>query len=241
MSTTKVIIFSLIMTSISAFILAGLFYATAPMAKKGEEVFNKRAILGAVKDYVDGYETLSDDQVLEIFDKIEQVAIDMNGNVLADVQADKIDLAQERKKPEAERVLPFFKYAAGGKTYYIMSTRGKGLWDDIWGYVAVGSDFSTIAGASFDHKGETPGLGAEIKDNANFSANFIGKTIYDKDGSYNPVTVSKGPAKANTNTVDGISGATITGDGVGDMVVKWLKYYEPYLKKIKSESKIGMK
>ena len=241
MSTTKVIIFSLVMTFISATLLASLFYATADMAKKGEEVFNKRAILGAVKNYVDDYENLSDDQVLEVFGKIEQVALDMNGNVLEGVSADKIDLAQERKKPEADRKLPFFKYSSGGKDYYILSTRGKGLWDDIWGYVAMESDLRTIAGASFDHKGETPGLGAEIKDNANFSANFIGKTIYDEDGSYNPVTVSKGPAKPNTNSVDGISGATITGDGVGDMVIKWCKYYEPYLKKIKSGSKIGMR
>ncbi len=241
MSTTKVIIFSLIMTSISAFILAGLFYATAPMAKKGEEVFNKRAILGAVKNYVDDYENLTDDQVLSIFDEIDQIAIDMKGNTLKDIQADKVDLAQERKKPEADRILPFFKYTTGGKSYYILSTRGKGLWDDIWGYIALESDLRTIAGASFDHKGETPGLGAEIKDNESFSANFIGKTIYDLDGTYNPVMVAKGPAKPNTNTVDGISGATITGDGVGDMVVKWLEYYEPYLDKIKSDSKIGMK
>lgn len=233
--------FSLVMTSISAFILAGLFYATGPMAKKGEEVFNKRAILGAVKDYVQDYENLSDDQVLTIFNKIESVALDLNGNIVDGVMADKIDLAQERKKPEADRVLPFFKYSHEGKNYYILSVRGKGLWDDIWGYVAVESDLRTIAGASFDHKGETPGLGAEIKDNPSFSSNFIGKTIYDKDGTYNPVTVSKGAAKANTNSVDGISGATITGDGVGKMVVKWLKYYEPYLNKIKSETKMGMR
>ena len=232
MSTSKVIIFSLIMTSISAFILAGLFYATAPMAKRGEEVFNKRAILGAVKDYVDGYDNLLDDQVLDIFNEIESVALDMEGNIVEDVMADKIDLAQERKKPEAERVLPFFKYSAGGKDYYILSVRGKGLWDDIWGYVAVESDLRTIAGASFDHKGETPGLGAEIKDNPAFSRQFGGKKIY-KDGTYVSVGVIKGGAKDLAYEVDGLSGATVTANGVDEMLYRGIKYYEPYFGKAK--------
>jgi len=243
MSTGYVIRFTLIMTTISAFLLAGLFYATAPLAKKGEEVFNKRAILAAVGNYLETpLNKMSDEAVLSLFDNdIEQVSLDMDGNILKDVLAAKIDLAKERKKPEADRNLPFFKYTANGKTYYIMSVRGKGLWDDIWGNIAVEADLNTIAGASFDHKGETPGLGAEIKDNVKFPANFIGKTIYDANGEYSPVTVSRGAAKPNTNSVDGISGATITGDGVGEMVDTWLKFYEPYLKKLKSKTKMGMK
>jgi len=243
MSTGYVIRFTLIMTTISAFLLAGLFYATAPMAKKGEEVFNKRAILAAVGNYLETpLGDMSDEAVLKLFNEdIEQVSLDMEGNIIKDLMASKIDLAQERKKPEADRQLPFFKYKAGGKTYYIMSVRGKGLWDDIWGNIAVESDLNTIAGASFDHKGETPGLGAEIKDSPKFPANFIGKTIYDANGNYKPVTVSKGAAKPNTNSVDGISGATITGDGVGEMVDTWLKFYEPYLNKLKSKTKMGMK
>lgn len=243
MSTRYVVTFTLIMTFISAFLLAGLFYATAPMAKKGEEVFNKRAILAAVGDYLPTpLGEMSDEDVLTLFENnIEQVSLGMDGGTLTDITAVKIDLAQERKKPEADRKLPFFKYKGDGKTFYIMSMRGKGLWDDIWGNIAVESDLNTIAGASFDHKGETPGLGAEIKDSPKFSYNFIGKTLYDSNGNYDPVKVAKGAAKPNTNSVDGISGATITGDGVGDMVWVWLKFYEPYLNKLKSETKIGMK
>ena len=241
MSTNKVIVFVLAMTVISSFLLAGLFYATEDMAKTNEAVFNKRAILGAVKDYIPNYATLTDEQVLDIFSKIEQTSIDANGNVLADVSADAIDMQQERKLDLADRKLPFFKFSAEGKDYYIMSFRGKGLWDDIWGYVALESDMNTIAGASFDHKGETPGLGAEIKDNVKFPANFIGKTIYDASGTLSPVSVSKGPAKPNTNAVDGISGATITGDGVGKMIAEWMPLYDKYVQKLKSEGKIGMK
>ncbi|HRF37287.1 MAG TPA: FMN-binding protein, partial [Saprospiraceae bacterium] len=83
--------------------------------------------------------------------------------------AEKINLAQEKKKPEADRLLPVFVYKdAQGKPYYILSVRGNGLWDEIWGSIALDSDMNTIAGVSFDHKGETPGLGAEIKDSPAF-------------------------------------------------------------------------
>lgn len=235
--------FVLAMTVISSALLAGLFYATEDMAKTNEAVFNKRAILGAVKDYLpNSYAEMTDEEVLEVFNEIEGVSLDASGNVLKEVEADKIDLQQERKKDLEDRKMPFFKYtSADKKDYYIVSVRGKGLWDDIWGYIALEKDLNTIAGASFDHKGETPGLGAEIKDNAAFPNNFIGKKMYDADGNLNPVRVSKGPAKPNTNWVDGISGATITGDGVGVMIEEWMPLYDKYVQKLKSEGKIGMK
>ena len=77
-----------------------------------------------------------------------------------------IDLGKENKKPVAERVLPVFTFKDDkNKEYNILYVRGKGLWDEIWGYIAMDSDWNSIAGQAFDHKGETPGLGAEIKDN----------------------------------------------------------------------------
>ena len=242
MSTGYVVRFTLIMTILAASILSVLFYTTEPIAKKNEAVFNKRAILSAVGGYLETpLSEMDDETVLKVFDdQIEQVALNTNGEIIEGVKADEIDLGQERKKDIADRKLPFFKYKAGGKTYYIMSVRGKGLWDEIWGNIAVESDLNTIAGASFDHRGETPGLGAEIKDAASFPAAFIGKTLYDKDGGYAPVGVAKGKARPGSNAVDGISGATITGDGVGDMINVWLKFYEPYLEKLKAEGKLGM-
>jgi hypothetical protein len=73
-------------------------------------------------------------------------------------------MGKEAKKPIEERVLPIFTFTGSDKKVYnILYVRGKGLWDEIWGYIALEGDWNTIAGEAFDHKGETPGLGAEIK------------------------------------------------------------------------------
>ena len=81
--------------------------------------------------------------------------------------------------------------------------------------------------------GETPGLGAEIKDNPTFANNFKGKKIY-KDGEYVSINVRKGGARDKWHDVDGISGATVTADGVDEMLYRGIKYYEPYFEKAKS-------
>ena len=107
------------------------------------------------------------------------------------------------------------------------------MWDTIWGNIAFEDDLNTIAGVSFDHTAETPGLGAEIKDNAAWANQFVGKKIYNDDGSFRSVFVRKGGAKDPVFEVDGISGATITADGVTEMLARGLKYYEPFLNTVK--------
>ena len=65
-----------------------------------------------------------------------------------------------------------------GKHFYVIPVRGKGLWGPVWGYISLESDMNTIYGVSFGHKGETPGLGAEIE-TTEFQQQFIGKKIFD--------------------------------------------------------------
>jgi Na+-transporting NADH:ubiquinone oxidoreductase subunit C len=243
-TTGYVLRFTLIMTTLVAVVLAGMFYATEPIAKTAEAVFNKRAILSAVDTHLPKkQEEMADQEVLQVFEtKFEQRVIDMEGNLVDGVKAESVDMAQEEKKPMDDRLLPFYVYTdEAGTKYFILSVRGSGLWDKIWGNIALESDLTTIAGASFDHKGETPGLGAEIKDNPAFAAQFIGKKIYDEDGDYTSVEVVKGEAKNQRNEVDGISGATITCNGVSDMLYKGIKNYEPYLDKIETNKQTGMK
>ncbi|MCB0597465.1 MAG: NADH:ubiquinone reductase (Na(+)-transporting) subunit C, partial [Phaeodactylibacter sp.] len=134
--------------------------------------------------------------------------------------------------PEAERRLPLYIYEHNGEKFYILSVRGNGLWDEIWGNIALKSDGNTIAGAAFDHKGETPGLGAEIKDNPSFPAQFEGKKIYE-DGQFVSVKVRKGGAKNKEHEVDAISGATVTSDGVTEMLYRGIEYYQPFLKEVR--------
>lgn len=244
-STGYILKFTLAMTTLAALMLAGMLYVTEPAALKAEAVFNKRAILSAVeKQLPKPLGEIPDEEVLNIFSsQVEQHVVNVQGEEVAGEMAEKINLAQEKKKPEANRLLPVFIFKdSKDNKFFIFSVRGSGLWDEIWGFVALESDLNTIAGISFDHKAETPGLGAEIKDNPAFPAQFFGKKIYNEQGDLVAVQVRKGGIADPMHDVDAISGATITGNGVTEMLQRGLGAYEPYIQKVKSESKpIGMK
>ncbi|MEM1123814.1 MAG: FMN-binding protein [Bacteroidota bacterium] len=233
-STKYVVGFTLAMTILVALVLSSLFYGTKGQVAQNEDVFNKRAILSAIQNKLDKpVGDFSDDEVLALFDqKMEQITLDMDGDAVEGVLAEDVDMAQEVKKAPVDRVLPLFVYNGSGEKVYIVSVRGSGLWDAIWGNIALQSDFNTVVGAAFDHAGETPGLGAEIKDNPGFSKQFTGKKIY-KDGEYVSINVSKSGVKDLYYDVDGISGATVTADGVGEMLYRGIKYYEPYFEKVR--------
>lgn len=239
--TNYIVVFILILTASVAILLTGLREVTKEKAAQNEDIFNKRALLSAVEDHLgEGVtvKTLSDQEVLDIFNKqVEQIVLNMDGDEVEGMMAEDVEMEKEKKKPEADRVLPLFIYNTGQEKFYILSVRGSGLWDEIWGAVALENDFNTVAGASFDHKGETPGLGAEIKDNPTFSANFKGKKIYD-EGEYVSVTVRKGGARDQEHEVDGISGATVTADGVTEMLYRGIKYYQPYFKDLMQSKKV---
>jgi len=236
------------MTVVVALVLALMVSGLKDIHTENEAVYTKKGILSAVSEQLGtDFSTITNEKVQEIFNaQIEQKVVNMQGQELTADQikaatggaadkAEKIDLAKEAKKPEAERMLPIFTYTgADKKKYNILYVRGKGLWDEIWGYVAFEEDWNTIAGQAFDHKGETPGLGAEIKDNKAWYSMFTGKKIYNDAGDFTSISVVKGGVKNPTNQVDAISGATITGNGVDEMLERGLKYYEPYILKNKT-------
>lgn len=245
-STASVIRFVVIMTFGVAFILASLSTMWSEQSKINEAIFNKRAILSAVSDFLDGQDPkkIPDDAVINIFnEQVTQIALDMSGNELTEEdiinagykggKPENIDMAKEKKKPEASRIMPLYVFGSDQGKCYILSVRGTGLWDEIWGNIALKDDLNTIVGAAFDHKGETPGLGAEIKDNPTFPAKFKQKQIYDAAGAYTSVDVVKPGIATNLHSIDGISGATVTCVGVAEMLERGIKYYEPYLKTIK--------
>ncbi len=117
-----------------------------------------------------------------------------------------------------------------GKVVKILSCYGAGLWGAIWGYIAVSDDNNTLAGAIFDHKSETPGLGAEIATSV-FSNQFIGKQIFE-NGKFISVSIVKGGATpGNMHEVDAISGGTITSKALDTTIKMWLERYTPYLLK----------
>ncbi len=161
--------------------------------------------------------------------------VDVKGNEVSGVNAFEITTKAQFKagvvKEEAQ--LPIFVANIQGKPYYIMCLYGAGLWDAVWGYISVEADGSTIAGASFDHAGETAGLGAKIKDDPAFAAAFIGKHVF-KNGEFAPVQVLKaGKTPLNgADQVDAITGATKTSDCVSLIVENSLSGYKAALQKV---------
>ncbi len=246
-STSSVLLFVLTLTSIVALILAFLQNGLKSKHDFNEAMYSKKATIAAVANHLDveDFSKISEAEVTEIFDKqIKQMVLKSDGTVATPEElqdagvrgglAENLDLKKENKKSVEERYLPLYEFTkSDGNKYYIVYARGKGLWDEIWGNIALESDVNTIAGVSFDHKAETPGLGAEIKDNKAWVRQFIGKKLYDNDGTFRAIDVKKGGAKDPYHEVDAISGATITGDGITDMLLEDLVAYEPYLKTIK--------
>ena len=138
-------------------------------------------------------------------------------------------------------MLPVYEFKSESdpnKTEYVaLPVFGYGLWNNIWGFVALKSDLNTIQGVKFQHAGETPGLGARIESDQEVQDRYKGKTIYD-NGKLVSVTMMKGEGNDysdNAHRVDGMSGATLTAKGVNNMLKDYLASYENYLKKNKQQ------
>ena len=171
----------------------------------------------------------------EEFNKYITKQLYIQGNdVVEDDKAYLIDVKKEKalaKDPNYKRKLPLFIAEKDGMNLYVAPIRGKGLWDAIWAYVSIDEDM-IIRGIYFDHKAETPGLGANIKQRF-FMDDFIGESLLDNEGNFKGVTVSKpnlDPKNEDKydNEVDAIAGSTITGDGVTAMIRSDLSLYQPY-------------
>jgi Na+-transporting NADH:ubiquinone oxidoreductase subunit C len=181
---------------------------------------------------------VSTDKAPELFaEYIKKQLVIQGGEISENDQAYLIDVKKEQASAKAgnARRLPLFIGEKDGKTFYIAPIRGKGLWDAIWAYVAMDENM-IVQGAYFDHKGETPGLGANIKQRY-FMDDFIGENLM-VNGKFKGIAVSKSnndPTNndKSDNEVDAIAGATITGDGVSAMIRSDLKLYVPYFQNLK--------
>tara|TARA_R110002111_G_scaffold18_3_gene181 strand:- start:44739 stop:45485 length:747 start_codon:yes stop_codon:yes gene_type:complete len=236
------ILFAIGMVLIVGSLLAFTASSLKPTITENQRMEKQQNILYAmgVNDNDESSATfISTDKVAGEFSKYitKQLVIE-NGNASENDQAYLIDVKKEQTKAKAgkTRRLPLFVGEKDGKTYYIAPIRGKGLWDAIWAYIALDKDM-VVQGAYFDHKGETPGLGANIKQRF-FMDDFIGEHLLGPSGDFKGITVAKGNADPKNldktdNEVDAIAGATITGDGVTAMIRSDLKLYVPYFKTLK--------
>ena len=142
----------------------------------------------------------------------------------------------EAMKKEEKLYFPLFVCEKEGKRVFVTTFSGKGLWDDIWGYLGIAGDGRTVCGAIFDHKGETPGLGSKITEEW-FENQFYKdpksgepkKLSASEGGAYKPIKVKKPGNPLNDFKVDGISGGTFTGVGVDEMMGRTMRVYYEFL------------
>lgn len=241
-SNIYTILFSVIMVGVVAAGLAFTAVQLQPLQEENVRIEKMQNILQSV-----GKET-TPETAQEVYDKmiVKQYAINKKGEIVLEGKDDaqkkkvfEISLKTQYRNIADNKDLKLPVYQAkleDGSIKTILPLRGKGLWGPIWGYIALEEDFNTIYGTVFDHKGETPGLGAEIKTDM-FKDQFKGKTLFE-DGKLVSITAHKGgqgAAKAAGNTehgVDAISGGTITSKGVEAMMKgDWLFAYTNFLKK----------
>lgn len=162
-------------------------------------------------------------QVLAALD-IRQFADD------ADAEAQYTATVQKTDTVDPETPSIIYTCTVKGEPKYVLYVKGMGLWGPIWGYVALNADKQTVFGAYFNHEGETAGLGGEIKDSKAWQDKFKGKTAV-SDGQI-VLGVKKAtdikPAEQPT-TVDAVTGATLTSNGVNDMLRVSLAKYKDFL------------
>ena len=223
-SNVYIILYSVVMVVVVAALLAVV--SLSLQGRQNDNALNekKQQIVTA----------LGEDPQTTDYDSIvaEAVMLDASGNP---TEGDVFAALQDLKGSIAAGKFPVFKAKNG---CVVIPVYGAGLWDAIWGYVALEPDMNTVKGIVLDHKGETPGLGAEIATPAH-QAKYVGKTVFEGD-DFVSITLKKGganPADANyAHEVDAITGGTKTSDGVTEMIRSGLGNYLPYLKANKSNN-----
>jgi len=230
---TYTVLYAAIMVIVVAAVLSTAAISLKPRQDKNVEVEKKQNILASLHKAENADQAKNKTAYIE-----EEYKKYITDSYIVNSKGEKVpgdafavDLHVENDKPVDQRKLAVFVCTEEDSTKeYVLPVRGKGLWGPIWGYVALKSDMNTIYGATFDHQGETPGLGAEIKEKW-FQKPFIGKTIFDDSGKFVSIDVVKGGANpSDIHAVDAVSGGTITSKGLQDMLKDYLSTYQDFLK-----------
>ena len=232
-SNNYIIGFALAIVLVSALLLSGVSEWLKPTIKLNEKIEKQTNILltAGVEDFTD--------LQLAYSSMVKEVVVDKSGEAAANPEISPllIDLNKSKRAFNRDNSLPlnyplYEVTKEDGTKIYVLQVSGVGLWGPIWGYVGLAEDLNTVVGTVFDHKTETPGLGSEIAEDW-FEEQFIGKKILDAQNQLTGIGVCKKSDKSfeEANRVSAISGATITGDGVSDMLIEDLAFYMNYFNK----------
>ena len=233
------IIYSIIMVVLAAVLLAVAATSLKPAQQENEKIDKMEQILRSIG------QTPAKSEVKNAYSKFikEEILLDGEGTVLKTFKGDELTnseafnnntelemkLLKKGEKSAKDVRLNAFVADVEGKLVYILPLNGAGLWNKIWGYISVdATDHSTVFGADFGNAGETPGLGAEIS-TTRFADQFKGKELY-KEGVFKGIAVVKpGHTAEGQDAVDGISGGTLTSNGVHDMLKASLAPFSKFL------------
>lgn len=237
-SNGYIIGFAAVLVIVVGGLLAFIAMSLKPYQNANLENEKKQFILKAINVKV------SRDEAGNQFDKYvkKRVIMSHSGEILSEVTGEinkqnekdafNVDLLKEYKSiaKAEDRNYPIFVCEKEGEKYYVIPVLGTGLWAAVWGYIGFDSNFNAVYGAVFDHKSETPGLGAEISKDF-FGEQFIGKTIANAGGDFTSIKVVKPGLELDEHMVDGISGGTFTSVGVDEMIKRTAVVYHNYFKK----------
>lgn len=222
-SNSYTIIYSVIIVVIVAFLLAFVFQALKPMQDANVALDKKKQILNSlnIRDLNDAQADAKYNEVI-VADRV----IDEKGKVLlpGTTGGENAGFKLESKDYK-EGKLALYICRVNGETKYVVPVYGMGLWGPISGYIALNADKSTVYGVYFNHESETAGLGAEIKDNKAWQEKFQGKKLF-KNGDDKAIALSvEKKVEDPTTQVDAVTGATLTSNGVRDMLHEALGKY----------------
>ena len=222
-SNSYTIIYSVIIVVIVAFLLAFVFQALKPMQDANVALDKKKQILNSlnIRDLNDAQADAKYKEVV-VADRV----IDEKGKVLLPGTTGGEDAGFKlESKDYKEGKLALYICRVNGETKYVIPVYGMGLWGPISGYIALNADKSTAYGGYFNHESETAGLGAEIKDNKAWQEKFQGKKLF-KNGDDKAIALSvEKKVEDPTTQVDAVTGATLTSNGVRDMLHEALGKY----------------
>ena len=236
----KSIQFVMIVSFVSSLVLAFVAMSLKPSIEQNINLDKKQSILKSIDIDVTNLSNSELDQKYN--SHIKELVIDKNGTIISDLDLSDITWVENKGNGSTNYVielddvkyvnefLPIYK--TNNPNGYIIPVSGKGLWSTMKGYFAIGEDKNSTLGIVFYEHGETPGLGAEV-DKAWFQNQFKidkGKKIFNENNNLVSITVNK---KKNTDgkahEVDGITGATVTSDGVTKFLKRDLERYKNFL------------
>ena len=230
-SNLYIILYAAAITVVCGGALAIASQSLKPLQDANIEKERKQNILATVMELKEG------DNIEQLYaSRVKERVIDFQGNLKAGIKASSVVIAQQYKLKPEDRLLPIYEFRNQADTTQIenavMPVYGYGLWNNIWGFVALKSDLNTVQGVKFEHAGETPGLGARITSD-DVQVRYKGKMLFDGDNILS-VVMQKGEGfdyASDAHKVDGMSGATLTGKGVNNMLKDYFACYKNYLKK----------